>query len=110
MDYLQDLRAPDTIERLRPYFDMIAKGHEGMHDGINTVVNDPTGMAVTYATDIDLLRSAIERVVRRQNEVANMLVVADSDAEVAADILIGQALGLPADRRLDSKPFEADMD
>ena len=109
MDYLQDLRNADTIERLRPYFDMIAKGHEGMHDGINIAFKDPTGTAVTYATDIDLLRSAIERVLRRQNEVAELLVLAESDAEVECDKLIGQALGLPSERRLDRKPFEDDM-
>lgn len=108
MDYLQDLRDPDTIERLRPYFDMIAKGHEGMWDGINTVVDDPTGEAVTYATDIDLLRAAIERIVRRQNGIAGRLVMVEERAEIATDKLIGDALGLPADRRIARGDFEDD--
>jgi len=48
-------------------------------------------------------------VLRRQNEVAELLVLAESDAEVECDKLIGQALGLPSERRLDRKPFEGDM-
>jgi hypothetical protein len=109
MDYLQDLRDRHTIARLLPYMEMIAEGHEGMWDGINTIVDDPTGEAATYATDIDLLRAAIERIVRRQNEVAKRLIVMEERAEVETDKLIGQALGLPADRRLPRRDFDDDL-
>jgi hypothetical protein len=109
MDYLQDLRDPHTIARLLPYMEMIAKGHEWMHDAINTVVDDPTGEAATYATEIDLLRASIERIVRRHNDVARRLIAVEATAEEATDKLIGQALGLPADRRLPRQDLDDDL-
>lgn len=109
MDYLQDIREPDTIEWLRPYFDMVAKDHSKMWKAMNMVNDDPTGTCATMATDIDLLRSALERIIRRQREVMKALAAMEERAEVEADKLIGQALGLPSERRLDRKPFEDDM-
>lgn len=106
MDYIQDLRNADTIERLRPYFDMIAKGHEGMWDGINIIAANPTGWAAKYGANIDLLRQAFERVLNDQNQVANVMVVVDADAEVDAIQTIDEILG---ERRLDRKPFDDDM-
>ena len=101
MDYLQDLRDPDTVERLRPYFDMIAKGHAGMWDGINTIAAHPTGWAAKYGTNIDLLRQAIERGLADQKHVGNVMVIVDADAEADAIRAIDDILGLPADRRRD---------
>ena len=108
MDYLQDLRNADTIERLRPYFDMIAKGHEGMWDSINILVQDPTGEGAKYMAAVDNLRTAHARVLDIQKEIANRLVLVGCEAEVAADKLIGDALGLPADRRIARGDFEDD--
>ncbi len=110
MDYIEDLRDPNTLARLLPYMEMAASQHSLMHDAINTITHDPTGMAATYAADCDLLRAAIERVLRRQREVFAKLVEVEQQAEVEADKLIGQALGLPAERRIDRRPFGDEMD
>lgn len=108
MDYLHDLRDPHTIARLLPYMEMIAKGHEGMHDGINMIAKNPTGWAAKYGTNIDLLRQAIERVITDQKQVGNVMVIVDADAEVAAMQAVDEILGAP--RKIDSKDFDTDMD